>query len=87
MFQIEWLASALNELTALWLEADSATRRAIRDSVSAIERQLRRDPNSPGESREGSERVIFFDPVGASVEVDDDHRRVTVLHVWRIRKR
>lgn len=87
MFQIEWLASALNELTALWLEADSATRRAIRDSVSAIERQLRRDPNSHGESREGSERVIFFDPVGASVEVDDDHRRVTVLHVWRIRKR
>lgn len=87
MFQIEWLAPALNELTDLWLTADSATRRAIRDSVSTIEGRLQRDPYSHGESREGSERVIFFDPVGASVEVDDDLMTVTVLHVWRIRKR
>ena len=87
MFQIEWLGSALDELTELWLDADSASRRSIRAAVSTIEQQIRRDPFSHGASREGAERVIFFDPVGASVEVDDDNKTVTVLHVWRIRNR
>lgn len=87
MYELEWLDSALNELAAVWMGADSAMRGEIRTALSKLESRLRRDPNSQGESREGDERVLFSEPLGLSVEIDSGNRVVTVLHVWRVRRR
>lgn len=87
MYEIEWLDAALNELAAVWVGADSSTRGAIRSAVAAVETRLRRDPSSQGESREGDERVLFAEPLGLSVDIDNARRTVTVLHVWRVRRR
>jgi len=87
MYKLEWLDSSLDELTAVWLAANPATRIAVRMAVSMAESRLRHDPQFQGESREGNERVVFFDPLGFSVELDASRRTVTVLHVWRVRRR
>lgn len=86
MYRVDWLDSCLNELAAVWLAADSPTRDRIRNAVSSLEDHLRHDPSAVGESREGNERVAFFEPLGVSVELDAAARIVTVLHIWRVRR-
>jgi hypothetical protein len=87
MFQVEWLQSALDELAAIWVRADSALRQAITAAAHSIEQELRRSPHQLGESREGEERVFFTYPLGVQFDIDDAQGTVRVLHVWDIRRR
>jgi hypothetical protein len=87
MFQVRWEDSALNELAAFWMEADSALREAITQATSQIDQQLQTDPVGASESRPGGRRVLFVSPLGAMFRIEADGRTVSVLHVWLFRRR
>lgn len=56
MYSVRWVRSALDQLSALWLSADSAQRERITSATSEVDEQLRRNPEGVGESR-GSEEL------------------------------
>lgn len=87
MFQVRWKRSALDELAALWTQADSAMRLAITRATNRIDQELRGDPENRGESRGTQERVYFEFPLGIRFEVDRQLSLVHVLQVWSFRKR
>jgi hypothetical protein len=83
--KIRWEAGALTELASAWLTSDSNDRRMIVAAAGEIDRQLLADPETVGESRPDNVRIVFVRPLGALFEVEND--LVSVLHVWKIRKR
>ncbi|NLX97421.1 MAG: hypothetical protein GXY83_14730 [Rhodopirellula sp.] len=87
MFQVEWLQSALDELTTVWTDANSSLREAISSAVYQIDQLLSSDPEEQGESREEARRILLLSPLGVLFRVEDNSRRVTVFHVWLFRKR
>jgi hypothetical protein len=82
MFRVEWIQSALDDLMDLWISADTALRQAITAASHQIDQQLRADPFQASEGREADERVLFVDPLGVTIEVDQTNRVVWVLDVW-----
>jgi len=64
MFRVEWIQSALDELTTIWLQAPAAQRAAITSASHSIDRLLETDPHNAGESRPGGNRVLFVAPLG-----------------------
>ncbi len=87
MFRVEWLQSALNELAAIWLKADSSTRDAVTVAARQIDRQLAARPEQQGESRTGGRRILFVYPLAVVFRVDAQRRTVSVLNVWRFVRR
>jgi hypothetical protein len=87
MFRVEWLQEALDELTGLWMQADSTFRRAITAATHILDQELQADPYRQSESRDDEERVLFAYPLAVQIEVDPQRRMVWVLHVWRFRRR
>ncbi len=87
MFTVRWRRSALNELAAIWTDADSRQRRDITDASQRIDRLLHREPEQQGESRPRGRRILFVSPLGITFYVDRQAALVSVLHVWRFRQR
>ena len=87
MFTVLWGLEALEELTHLWIQADSMLRKAITTASHQIDQQLAHDPENIGESRIGTERIWFVFPLGILFEVDHANKTVRVLQVWRYQKR
>jgi len=87
MFRVQWLQEALEELTLIWMQADSALRQAITSATHWIDQELQTDPFEHSESRDNEDRVLFVYPLAGEIEVDLQQRRVWVLHVWRFRRR
>jgi hypothetical protein len=87
MFQVVWLRTALDELTAAWLEADSALRQAITAAAHALEHLLQMAPHNQGESRSHGQRVMFQPPLGVTFEIRQGAGVVRVVHVWIVRPR
>jgi hypothetical protein len=87
MYQVEWIQSALDELAALWTQADSATRQAITAATHQIDQLLRTDPFDQSESRPGGRRMLHVSPLGITFRIEADGQTVTVLRVWLFRKR
>ena len=87
MFRVEWLPTALEELTTAWLQADSATRQAITSITPAIDFELAVDPFRQSESREGDKRIFFPYPLAILFEVNLTEYVVWVLHVWHYHRR
>jgi hypothetical protein len=85
-YRIEWLQSALDELTEIWTEASSPLRSAITKASHAIDSQLVVDPEQKGESRPKGRRVEFFPPLGVTYRVDVQDGIVVVIHVWCFRQ-
>jgi hypothetical protein len=81
MFRVEWLQIALDELTNLWTQSDSAQRQAITSASHNLEQRLRSDPANEGESRPGGRRITFVAPLAVRFQVEADGQTVTVLHV------
>ena len=84
MYTVHWSKTALDELTELWLAADSSQRERITSVIESTDRQLSIDPLAVGESREQGRRVFFEPPLGMALRIDEVDRIVQVLHVWRI---
>ena len=82
-YTVVWKPDAGDELARLW--TDTATlRKSIAEAADTIDRLLKSDPLSQGESRSGSVRVLFIDPLGVFFHVDDDDRLVSVVKVWLV---
>src|SRR5260370_29774916 len=81
MFRVDWLQSALDELSALWLAADSTLRQAITAASHQIDTRLSKAPSQEGESREGDTRITLVQPLSVTFEVNEDDQVVTGAQV------
>lgn len=87
MFRVDWLESALDELTTLWTGADSNLRMAITAATHVIERRLKANAPNEGESRPGGLRIAFAAPLAVTFQIEPDGLTATVLHVRLFRRR
>lgn len=87
MARVEWLQTAVDELTNIWLKADSSTRRAVTVAARQIESALMFDPKDQGESRPAGRRILFAEPLAAIFEVDEEERVATIVSVWHFGRR
>jgi hypothetical protein len=81
MFRVRWERRALDELTDLWTQADSALRQDITAASHTIDRRLARDPLNEGESRPRGRRITFIPPLAVFFRVENDGQTVSVLHL------
>ena len=84
MHDVQWTKSALDELAAAWVDANSTEREAITAATVKIDEVLKTSSREFGESRSDSRRIGFVPPLGMAISVDEGRRRVKVLHVWLI---
>lgn len=82
MFRVEWHSPAVNELTDLWLQANSTRRAEITAATHELDQRLRKDPENEGESRSADRRVAFIGPLGVLFRVDVAASIIEVVHVW-----
>ena len=47
---------------------------------------LHRNPDTQGESRDGTDRILFQAPVGVLFEVDADQKLVRIIRSWVYRQ-
>ena len=87
MFRVDWLESALDELTTIWTGADSSVRSIVTAATHSIEQRLRSDAPTEGESRPDGRRIIFAAPLAVTYQMDSDGATATVLHVRLYRHR
>jgi hypothetical protein len=87
MWNIRWKLSALNELAAVWTQADATGRGLITQATHAIDMRLSQDPYASSESRYGQVRIDYVLPLSVVFEADRNSRTVTVLHVNYVRPR
>jgi hypothetical protein len=87
MLRVLWLQESLDELAAIWLDADSEARVQITQATELVDAELRSNPYRLSESRDEGVRVLFVHPLGVEFEVDTQQQTVWVLHVWRFRRR
>jgi hypothetical protein len=86
MYTVRWTVGARNELTTIWLAATSSDRAAVNAATDHLDELLSRNPLREGESRPDNRRITFAPPLGLVYSVDEEHRIVRVLHIWRIDK-
>jgi hypothetical protein len=70
MFHVDWLQSALDQLTAVWTSADSELRKAITMTVTRVEQDLKWGPEDCGGLRRIAQRErtrLFCRAVGSSI--------------------
>lgn len=84
IFTVAWGPGAVSELADIWLDALDRSR--VTAAAREIDRFLRRDPTTRGESRDENVRILFVAPLGVDFEVVEDDRIVYVLSVWRSEK-
>ena len=82
MHSVHWVRGALDDLTTIWLQSDSALRTKITSSVHQIDKRLHVDPTSQGESRPQDRRILIVAPLGITFKVLPDDVIVRVLDVW-----
>ncbi len=79
IFTVLWKPLAEEELASIWIDAQD--RQTISAAANEIDKLLRVDPQSQGESRSGSQRVLIMEPLVVAFEVEEDDRRVSALSV------
>jgi hypothetical protein len=87
MFHVIWSSAALQELAALWVDADADLREAITAATQRIDAALARAPDDIGESRSGDRRVAFERPLAFLFRVRLTERQVIVTRVWSTERR
>jgi hypothetical protein len=82
MYRVVWRRSALDEMAALWIDADTTLRESITLAAAEIDSLLADSPNEVGESRPNNRRIAFVPPLGFLFQVNSETHRVIVIHVW-----
>ena len=85
IYTVLWTPAAEQELAAIWLGA--ADRNAITSAAHTIDTLLRVDPETRGESRHDTLRVLLVPPLGVDFDVVAADRTVYVLTVWSFGRR
>ena len=70
-YNLRWEGRALDDLTRVWTNGDSALRARITAAAAAVDRLLVKDPTDVGESRAGDEWVVFVGPLGVTYRVPE----------------
>ena len=83
-YTVLWKPAAEQQLAQLWNEA--ADRAAVAAAADEIDAQLRRDPQTRGESRLPPMRILIVPPLAVNFMVKEDDRTVLVSDVWRWRR-
>jgi hypothetical protein len=80
-FNVLWMPIAEQRLAQLWISA--LDRNAVAAAADLLDAALKRNPLTLGESRVGTTKVAFEEPLGILFEVSEPDRRVRVLDIWR----
>src|SRR5688572_16292429 len=80
-----WSRRAIDQVTTLWMDNDSAVRSAITKAVHQIDQQLKSSPAKLGESRPDRRRIHFIQPLAILFEVR--HGVARVIDVWDARRK
>jgi hypothetical protein len=86
-YDVEWDELPLDEVTVLWMAADTEGRKAITQACDAVDQQLSANPFAKSESRPNNRRITFVPPLVVTYRIESDDRTVTVLGVREIRRR
>jgi hypothetical protein len=86
-YRVDWLQTALDQLTEIWTQADAFLRKAITQAAHQIDQQLEKDPLGQSESRPDGRRILHCSPLGVLFRIEADGRTVSVLRVWAFRKK
>ena len=78
-FTVEWLDEALQQLAAIWVDADDPA--AVTAASHRLEQSIRADPLGAGESRDGDDRVVFDPPLALLYRVYPQQRSALVVSV------
>jgi hypothetical protein len=84
-YMVIWMRKALDELTNLWMNADSETRDEITAAAHRIDAKLLDQPETKGESRADGERILIERPLGVLFHVKAG--AVRIFRVWLPRRR
>jgi plasmid stabilization system protein ParE len=76
------LPDAENELAELWL--GSLDREAVTTAADQIDKLLRRNPESAGESRDHGRRILIVPPLAVIYRVLTEDRLVQITNVREI---
>lgn len=87
MYRVDWLESALDDLTTLWLAANSSLKASITAATHAMDQRLTADAPNEGESRPGGRRIMFVAPLAVTFQMEPDGVTATILHVRLFRRR
>ena len=81
-YTVLWKPDAEEELVRIWTEASD--RSAVSAAANTIDRLLKSSPHDRGESRSGTVRIFFVDPLGVFFDLQEEDRIVSVLRVWSV---
>ena len=84
-YRVIWVPRAEQELAELWLNAPN--RDAVTRAAQEIDELLRKGPSDEGESRPRGRRILFRLPLAVVFTVQPQDHLVTVLNVWRVKKK
>jgi hypothetical protein len=76
---VVWLPDAENELIEMWIV--STDRQQVSLAADQIDRLLRHDPESVGESRDEGRRILIVPPLAVFYRALPDDKLVQVSHV------
>ena len=79
-YTVVWTPSAEEDLAAIWIGAPD--RRAVTTASNAIDALLRTRPQTCGEPRFDTLRILVLPPLGVDFDVVEADRIVYVLTVW-----
>ena len=79
VWTVALLPDAENELTELWIS--SLDREAVTTAADQVDKLLRRDPESAGESRDHGRRILIIPPLVATYCVLTDDRIVQITNI------
>ncbi len=80
-FRVFWTPRGENQMRQLWTEASSELRDRFLIALFKVSEALTLRPGEVGESRAGSQRIAFFDPLVVTYDVDIDRRLVRIAVV------
>jgi hypothetical protein len=84
-FTVVWNPSAESQLAEIWMAA--ADRGRVAGAANTIDRELRRSPQTVGESRAANRRLVVFAPLAVAFKVREEDRMVTVPSVRKVESR
>jgi hypothetical protein len=81
-YTVLWKPAAEADLASLW--SDALDRSDVASAANQIDVLLQTDPETRGESRLGSYRILVVPPLAVTLEVKEPDRVVWVLGVRRL---
>jgi hypothetical protein len=80
---VVWVPDAEQELAQLWFSATDRDRITL--AAAELERRLRHDPETAGESRAPGRRILIAPPLAATFRVSPADRLVQILNLREFR--